>query len=45
MQNEWIDGLTINHNFAPLPKQEQMRDLNVEEMKSSSKIDLKNVSG
>jgi hypothetical protein len=43
MQNEWINGLTINHSLAPLPKQERMRALDAEEMKSSSKIDLKNV--
>jgi hypothetical protein len=44
MQNEQIDGLTINHNLAPLPKQEQMRALDVEEMESSSKINLRDVS-
>ncbi len=44
MQNEWIDGLTINHNPAPLPEQEWMRVLGVKEMESSSKIDLKDVS-
>jgi hypothetical protein len=38
-----IDGLTINHNLAPLPKQEQTRALDVKEMESSSKIDLKDV--
>ncbi len=43
MQNERIDGLAINHSFASLPKQEQMRVLNVEKMESSSKIDLTHV--
>jgi hypothetical protein len=44
MQNEQIDGLTINHSLAPLLKQEQMQALNVEELESSSKIDLRDVS-
>jgi hypothetical protein len=44
MQNEWIDGLTTNHNLSPLLKQEWMRAQDVEEMKSSSKINLKDVS-
>jgi hypothetical protein len=44
MQNEQIDGLTINHSPAPLPKQKQMRALNSEEMESCSNIDLKDVS-
>jgi len=44
MRNEQIDGLTINHSLAPLPKQKQMRILDAEEMESSSKIDLRNVS-
>jgi predicted P-loop ATPase len=43
MQNEWIDDLTTNHNPAPLLKQEWMWVLNVKEMESSSKIDLKDV--
>jgi hypothetical protein len=43
MQNERIDGLAINHSLASLPKQEQMRVLDAEEMESSSKIDLKHV--
>ncbi len=38
------DGLTINHNPTPLPKQKQMWVLDVKEMESSSKIDLKDVS-
>ncbi len=41
--NEWINGLTINHSPTPLPKQEQMQALDVEEMESSSKINLKDV--
>jgi hypothetical protein len=44
MQNEWIDGLTTNHNHAPLPEQKQMRVLDAKEIKSFSKIDLKDVS-
>jgi len=44
MQKKQIDGLTTNHSFAPLPKQERMWALDVKEMKSSSKIDLKDVS-
>jgi hypothetical protein len=44
MQNEWIDGLITNHSLAPLPEQEQMGAPNVEEMESSSKIDLRDVS-
>jgi len=44
MQNEQINGLTINHNPAPLPEQEQMRALNIEEMESCSNINLKDVS-
>jgi hypothetical protein len=43
MRNEWIYGLTTNHSFAPLPEQERMWALDVEEMKSPSKIDLKDV--
>jgi hypothetical protein len=39
MQNELIDGLTINHNLTPLPKQEQMQTLEVKGMESSFKID------
>ncbi len=41
MWNEQINGLTINHNPAPLPKQKRMWVLNVKKMKSSFKIDLK----
>jgi hypothetical protein len=44
MRNEQIDGLTINHSLAPLPEQERMRTLDVEEMKSSFKVDLRDVS-
>jgi len=44
MWNELIDGLTISHSLAPLPEQKQMQALEVEEMESSSKIDLKDVS-
>ncbi len=44
MRNEWIDGLATNHSPVPLPKQEQMGALDVEEMESSSKIDLRDVS-
>jgi hypothetical protein len=44
MWNEDIDNLTINHNLTPLLEQERMRALDVEEMESSSKIDLKDVS-
>jgi hypothetical protein len=43
MQNKWIDGLITNHSPAPLRKQEQIQVLDVEEMESSSKIDLKDV--
>ncbi len=44
MRNEQIDGLTTNCSLAPLPEQEQMRALDVEEMESYSKIDLRDVS-
>jgi hypothetical protein len=44
MKNEWINGLVINHNFAPLPKQKRMWALDAKEMESSSKINLKDVS-
>ncbi len=44
MQNERIDGLATNHSPAPLSKQEWMWAMDVEEMESSSKIDLKDVS-
>jgi hypothetical protein len=44
MQNEWKDGLITNHSPTPLPKQERMWALNAEEMESSSKIDLRDVS-
>jgi hypothetical protein len=38
-----MDGLTINHSPIPLFKQERMQDLEVKEMKSFSKTDLKDV--
>jgi hypothetical protein len=44
MWNEQIDGLTTNHSFAPLPKQEWMQILDPKEMESSSKIDIRDVS-
>ncbi len=44
MWNEQIQGLTINSSSTPLPKQEQMWALDDEEMESSSKIGLKDVS-
>jgi hypothetical protein len=42
MQNEQIDGLAINQSLALLFNQ-QMQALELEEMKLSSKIDLKDV--
>jgi hypothetical protein len=42
MWNEQIDGLTINHSLDPLPEQKQIQALDVKEMESSSKINLKN---
>jgi hypothetical protein len=42
-QNERINVLTINHSLAPLPKEERMRVLNVDEMESSFDIYLKDV--
>jgi hypothetical protein len=44
MQNQRINGLIINHSPAPVLEQEQMQVLVVEEMESSYKIDLKEVS-
>jgi hypothetical protein len=44
MQNEQIDGLTINYSLAPLPEQKKMQILDIKEMESSSKIDLKDLS-
>ncbi len=44
MQNEQINGLITNHNLTPLLEQKQLQTLEVKEMKSSSKIDLKDVS-
>ncbi len=43
MKNKQIDDFTINHSPIPLPKQEQIQVLNVEEMESFSKIYLKDV--
>jgi hypothetical protein len=43
MQNKRIDGLTTNHSPTPLPKQERMQALDVKEMESSSKINLRDV--
>jgi len=43
MRYKQIDGLTTNHSLAPLPEQEQMWALDVEEMESSSKINLRDV--
>jgi hypothetical protein len=43
MRNEQIDGLTTNHNLAPLLEQKQMWTLDVEEVESSSKIDWRDV--
>jgi hypothetical protein len=39
-----INGLTTNQNLAPLLEKKQMRALDVEEMESYSKIDLRDVS-
>jgi hypothetical protein len=44
VKDEWINGLTFNHNIAPLLEQEQMWALKVMEMESSLKINLKDVS-
>jgi len=43
MLNKQIDGLTTNHSHNPLPKQKKMWALDVEEMESSSKIDLRDM--
>jgi hypothetical protein len=43
MQNKWIDGLISNHSPTPLFEQKQMQALNVEEMESYSKINLRDV--
>jgi len=43
MQIEQIYGLTTNHSLAPLLEQERMRVLDVKEMESSFKINLKDV--
>jgi hypothetical protein len=44
MRNEQIYGLVTNHSLAHLLEQEWMWALDVEELESSSKIDLKVVS-
>jgi hypothetical protein len=44
MQNEQIYDLAINHSLAPLFKQERLQILNVKKIKSSSKINLNDVS-
>jgi hypothetical protein len=44
MQNKWIDGLATDHSLVPLFEHERMGALDVEEMESSSKIDLRDVS-
>jgi hypothetical protein len=43
MQNEQIDGLITNHSPAPLLKQKRMWPMDVEEIESSSKINLRDV--
>jgi len=42
--NERINGLTINHSLALLAKQKQTHALDVEEMESFKKVNLKDVS-
>jgi len=44
MRNKQINGLTTDHSPTPLLKQEQMLALDVEEMESSCKMDLRDVS-
>jgi len=44
MWNERLHGLAINYSAAFSPKQEPIKALDVEGMKSSSRIDLKVVS-
>jgi predicted nucleotide-binding protein (sugar kinase/HSP70/actin superfamily) len=44
MQNEQIYDLAINHSLAPFLKHKQIQVLSVKKIKSSSKINLKNVS-
>jgi hypothetical protein len=44
MRNEQIDGLIINHNPMPLLEQKWIQILKAKKMKSSSKIDLKDMS-
>jgi hypothetical protein len=44
MRNEQIDGVETNHNLAPLLEKKWMRAMDVEEMESSFKMDLKDVS-
>ncbi len=43
MQNQQINGLSTNHCVVPLLEKKQMRTLDVKEMESSSKIDLRDV--
>jgi hypothetical protein len=43
MRNKQIDGLTTNHSHAPLLEQEQLQVLDANEIKSSFKVDLKDV--
>jgi hypothetical protein len=43
MRNEQINGLATNHNLVPLFEQEQMQALDANEMKSSFKINLRDV--
>jgi hypothetical protein len=44
MWNKQIDGLMINHNLMPLFEQKWMQTLEAKKMKSSSTIDLNDVS-
>jgi hypothetical protein len=43
MWNKQIDGLIFNHSSTPLFEQKQMWTLKAKEIKSSSKIDLKDM--
>jgi len=43
MWNKWIDGLATNHSPTPLLAQKWMQVLDVEQMESSSKINLRDV--
>jgi len=44
MQNKQINSIVTNHSLAPLPKEKQIRTLKTKEIKSSSKINLRDVS-